>query len=83
MDHRPHIVVVEDEAAQRQLLLDYLAKQNFHVSGADGGAAFRREADAVKLLFFPADQNADVSTISVRSAFGGEADIRKCGGNVR
>src|SRR5262245_45807609 len=42
MDHRPHIVVVEDEAAQRQLLLDYLAKQNFRVSGADGGAALRR-----------------------------------------
>ncbi len=42
MDHRPHIVVVEDEAAQRQLLLDYLAKQNFRVSGADGGPALRR-----------------------------------------
>src|SRR5499433_183413 len=42
MDHRPHIVVVEDEAAQRQLLLDYLAKQNFRVSGADGGTALRR-----------------------------------------
>jgi DNA-binding response OmpR family regulator len=42
MDHRPHIVVVEDEAAQRQLLLDYLAKQNFRVTGADGGAALRR-----------------------------------------
>src|SRR5262245_20058302 len=42
MDHRPHIVVVEDEVAQRQLLVDYLAKQNFRVSGADGGAALRR-----------------------------------------
>jgi DNA-binding response OmpR family regulator len=42
MDHRPHVVVVEDEVAQRQLLLDYLAKQNFRVSGADGGAALRR-----------------------------------------
>jgi two-component system phosphate regulon response regulator OmpR len=42
MDHRPHIVVVEDEAAQRQLLLDYLAKQNFRVSGVDGGVALRR-----------------------------------------
>src|SRR5262245_1532472 len=42
MDHRPHIVVVEDEAVQRQLLLDYLAKQNFRVSGADGGVALRR-----------------------------------------
>ena len=42
MDHRPHIVVVEDEATQRQLLVDYLDKQNFRVSGADGGTALRR-----------------------------------------
>ena len=42
MDHRPHIVVVEDEATQRQLLVDYLDKQNFRVSGADGGVALRR-----------------------------------------
>ena len=38
----PYIVVVEDEATQRQLLLDYLGKHNFRVSGADGGAALRR-----------------------------------------
>src|SRR6476619_2950769 len=42
MDHRPHIVVVEDEATQRQLLCDYLDKQNFRVSSADGGGALRR-----------------------------------------
>jgi two-component system phosphate regulon response regulator OmpR len=42
MDRRPHIVVVEDEAAQRALLVDYLGKQNFRVSGVDGGAALRR-----------------------------------------
>jgi DNA-binding response OmpR family regulator len=42
MDHRPHIVVVEDEATQRQLLVDYLDKQNFRVSAADGGGALRR-----------------------------------------
>ena len=42
MDERPHIVVVEDEAAQRQLLVDYLGKQNFRVSAADGGTALRR-----------------------------------------
>src|SRR5438552_18364679 len=42
MDHRPHIVVVEDEATQRQLLCDYLDKQNFRVSSADGGVALRR-----------------------------------------
>src|ERR1041384_166012 len=42
MDQRPHIIVVEDEATQRQLLVDYLDKQNFRVSGADGGGALRR-----------------------------------------
>ena len=42
VDNRPYIVVVEDEATQRQLLLDYLGKQNFRVSGADGGTALRR-----------------------------------------
>jgi DNA-binding response OmpR family regulator len=45
MDHRPHIVIVEDEPAQRQLLLDYLGKQNFRVSGAEGGTALRRLVD--------------------------------------
>ena len=39
MDHRPYIVVVEDEATQRQLLVDYLDKQNFRVNG---GVALRR-----------------------------------------
>jgi two-component system phosphate regulon response regulator OmpR len=42
MDQRPHIVVVEDEATQRQMLVDYLGKQNYRVSGADGGTALRR-----------------------------------------
>src|SRR5215471_13263256 len=41
-DNRPHIVVVEDEAAQRQLLVEYLGKQNFRVTGVDGGPALRR-----------------------------------------
>src|SRR6187399_2366635 len=54
MDHRPHIVVVEDEATQRQLLVDYLDKQNFRVSSADGGTALRklleRELPALVLL---------------------------------
>src|SRR5262249_55889467 len=43
--YRPHIVVVEDEATQRTLLVDYLAKQNFRVTGVDGGAALRRLVD--------------------------------------
>jgi PleD family two-component response regulator len=42
MDHRPHIVVVEDEATQRQVLVDYLTRQNFRVSGVDGGSALRK-----------------------------------------
>jgi class 3 adenylate cyclase len=54
MDPRPHIVVVDDEATQRQLLADYLAEQHFRVSAVDGGAALHRlverEAPALVLL---------------------------------
>ena len=54
MDLRPHIVVVEDEATQRQLLADYLSGQNFRVSAVDDGAALHRlverEAPALVLL---------------------------------
>jgi two-component system phosphate regulon response regulator OmpR len=42
MDKGHYIVVVEDEAAQRRLLVDYLTRQSFRVSGADGGTALRR-----------------------------------------
>ncbi len=42
MTEPPHIVVVEDEATQRQLLVEYLGRQNFRVSGVDGGSALRR-----------------------------------------
>jgi DNA-binding response OmpR family regulator len=42
MEERLHIVVVEDEATQRHLLVDYLARQNFRVSGVDRGAALRK-----------------------------------------
>ena len=42
MDARPYIVIVEDEAVQRQLLADYLARQNFRVSALPDGAALRR-----------------------------------------
>jgi DNA-binding response OmpR family regulator len=45
MDYRPHIVVVEDEATQRRLLVDYLTRQNFRVSGVDGGASLRKLAE--------------------------------------
>jgi len=42
LDSRPHIVVVEDEVVQRQMLADYLARQNFRVSPLGDGAALRR-----------------------------------------
>ena len=42
MAQRQHIVVVEDEATQRDLLVDYLARQNFRVDGVATGAALRR-----------------------------------------
>jgi two-component system phosphate regulon response regulator OmpR len=42
LDSRPHIVVVEDEPVQRQMLTDYLAQQNFRVSALGDGAALRR-----------------------------------------
>jgi DNA-binding response OmpR family regulator len=42
LDSRPYIVVVEDEAVQRQMLADYLARQNFRVSALGDGADLRR-----------------------------------------
>ena len=42
MDYRPHIVVVEDEATQRHLLVEYLGRQKFRVTGVDGGSALRK-----------------------------------------
>ena len=52
MDPRPHIVVVDDEATQRQLLADYLTGQHFRVSAIVGGAALHRlvERDAPALV---------------------------------
>jgi DNA-binding response OmpR family regulator len=53
LDPRPHIVVV-DEAVQRQLLVDYLARQNFRVNALPDGAALRqlveRELPALVML---------------------------------
>jgi DNA-binding response OmpR family regulator len=45
MDQRPYIVVVEDEPMQRHLLVDYLVRQNFRVSGIGDGPALRRLVD--------------------------------------
>ena len=54
MDSRLHIAVVDDEPMQRQLLVDYLGRQNFRVSAVDGGPALRklieRELPALVLL---------------------------------
>jgi len=54
MDNRPHIVVVEDEATQRKLLVDYLTRQKFRVTGVDCGITLRklveRELPALVLL---------------------------------
>jgi DNA-binding response OmpR family regulator len=45
MDDRPHIVVVEDEVTQRDMLVAYLSRHQFRVSGAENGAALRRLVD--------------------------------------
>ncbi len=42
MDSQPQIVVVEDEPMQRQMLAEYLARQNFRVTGLADGIALRR-----------------------------------------
>ena len=54
MDTRQHIVVVEDEPAQRQLLLDYLTKQGFRVTGFESGVGLRRMVERGYLPFKPA-----------------------------
>jgi DNA-binding response OmpR family regulator len=54
MDHRPHIVVVEDEADQREWMVEDLSRHNLRVSGAESGAELRRlverDTPAVVLL---------------------------------
>src|SRR5262249_21157925 len=42
VDARTHLIGAEDEPPQPQLLDHYLGKQNFRVSGADGGVALRK-----------------------------------------
>ena len=37
MDNRPHIVVVEDEVTQRDMLVDYLSRHQFRVNGVENG----------------------------------------------
>jgi DNA-binding response OmpR family regulator len=45
MDERKHIVVVEDEATQRQILLEYLTRQGYRVTGVESGTGLRRLVD--------------------------------------
>jgi class 3 adenylate cyclase len=42
MHQCPHIVVVEDDVAQRDLLVGYLARHGYRVTGIDNGRALRR-----------------------------------------
>jgi DNA-binding response OmpR family regulator len=41
-DHRPHIIVVEDEAFQRETLIEFLGGNQYRASGVDSGAALRK-----------------------------------------
>ncbi|WP_428676761.1 response regulator [Reyranella sp.] len=41
-DQRPHIIVVEDEAFQRETLIDFLNENHYRASGVDSGAALRK-----------------------------------------
>lgn len=41
-DPRPHVIVVEDEAFQRETLIDFLDANAYRASGVDSGAALRR-----------------------------------------
>ena len=41
-DLRPHVIVVEDEAFQRETLIDFLNQNQYRASGVDSGAALRK-----------------------------------------
>ncbi len=41
-DLRPHLIVVEDEAFQRETLIDFLNVNHYRASGVDSGAALRK-----------------------------------------
>jgi two-component system phosphate regulon response regulator OmpR len=51
-DARPHIVVVEDEPVQREMLADYLSRQNLRVSAVGDGLRrlVERELPALVML---------------------------------
>jgi DNA-binding response OmpR family regulator len=41
-DSRPHVIVVEDEAFQREVLIDFLDDNGYRASGVESGAALRK-----------------------------------------
>ncbi|MFN4018253.1 MAG: response regulator [Reyranella sp.] len=41
-DHRPHLIVVEDEAFQRDTLIEFLGANQYRASGVESGAALRK-----------------------------------------
>lgn len=41
-DLRPHLIVVEDEAFQRETLIEFLGGNQYRASGVDSGAALRK-----------------------------------------
>ncbi|MFO1079839.1 MAG: response regulator [Reyranellaceae bacterium] len=41
-DTRPHVIVVEDEAFQRETLLDFLRDNSYRASGVESGPALRK-----------------------------------------
>ncbi len=41
-DLRPHLIVVEDEAFQRETLIDFLNENQYRASGVESGAALRK-----------------------------------------
>ena len=41
-DSRPHVIVVEDEAFQRETLVEYLDGNGYRASGVETGAALRK-----------------------------------------
>jgi two-component system phosphate regulon response regulator OmpR len=41
-DQRPHVIVVEDEAFQRETLVEYLDGNGYRTSGVEAGAALRK-----------------------------------------
>jgi two-component system phosphate regulon response regulator OmpR len=68
MDQRKHIVVVEDEPTQRQILLDYLTRQGFRVTGVDSGPGLRRLVERELPALVLREKSGKVCIIMVTAA---------------